>query len=258
GPAREAAEEVRARPAREGLRARRGRCVPGRRGVERAGVFGRPSPGPQPRREQRDLRIPRDRRRRPRRRGAPEAEPRVARPSVPVPESPDRRPDGRPPGAGRRRGAKGFRMNTPHSMTLRTRLRALILATSAVALILASGAFLAYDYYSFRGTMESRLRFLSDLLAPQAVASLEGRDKRAAAETLSRLSTAHHVVSAALYAADGSILARYLRPDAADDSVPATAGPAGLNPLQGDLALVRPLGADGRRIGSIYLRADLE
>jgi len=149
-------------------------------------------------------------------------------------------------------------MNTPHSMTLRTRLRALILATSAVALILASGAFLAYDYYSFRGTMESRLRFLSDLLAPQAVASLEGRDKRAAAETLSRLSTAHHVVSAALYAADGSILARYLRPDAADDSVPATAGPAGLNPLQGDLALVRPLGADGRRIGSIYLRADLE
>jgi PAS domain S-box-containing protein len=149
-------------------------------------------------------------------------------------------------------------MNTPASLTLRTRLRALILATSAIALVLASGAFLAYDYVSFRNTMESRLVFLADLLTPQAVASLPDRDPRAAAELLARLSTASHIVSAALYREDGSLFARYARPDALEVGVPETAAPAGVHFRQGDLTLSRPITVDGRRRGSIYLRADFE
>ncbi|MBI3856756.1 MAG: response regulator [Planctomycetes bacterium] len=143
-------------------------------------------------------------------------------------------------------------------MTLRTRLRALILATSIVALGLASGAFLAYDYYSFRRSTASRLQFLADLVAPQAAAALNGRDRRAASEALSRLSQAPHIVGAAVYADDGSLLARLLRPDAPDESVPRRAGPSGLRAEQGDYSFSRRLEADGRPLGTLYLRADLE
>ena len=149
-------------------------------------------------------------------------------------------------------------MNGPASLTLRTRLRALILATSAIALVLASGAFLAYDHVSFRGTMESRLGFLADLLTPQAAASLPDRDPRAAAELLSRLSTASHIVSAALYREDGSLFAKYARADALEVGVPGKVESAGIQHRHGDLTLVRPITVDGRRVGSLYLRTDFE
>ena len=148
-------------------------------------------------------------------------------------------------------------MTSPHAMSLRTRLRALILTTSAVALVLASGAFLAYDYASYRQAKEAKLRLLADLLTPHAGAALPGRDQRAASEVLARLSIAPQIVTAALYAEDGSTLARYLRPDAADEVLPETAGAVGFHPDHGDLAFVRAINVDGRRLGSIYLRTDL-
>jgi PAS domain S-box-containing protein len=145
-----------------------------------------------------------------------------------------------------------------HSTTLRTRLRAILLATSMVALVLASGAYLTYDYYSIRHSMEQRLQLLSEHLAPQAAPALVQGDRRSASESLARLSVAPQIVCAAIFAGDGTLLARYLRPDAPDEVVPRWPVPGGLHVERADLAFSRSLILDGKRVGTLYLRADLE
>jgi PAS domain S-box-containing protein len=142
--------------------------------------------------------------------------------------------------------------------TLRTRLRAIILATSIVALVLASGAFLVYDYFSLRRTMEHRLQTLGGVLASQSATATGLRDRRAASESLARLSTTPQIVSAGIYSDDGKLLARYLRPDAPDDAVPTAPRKEGLVAGGGSLELFRPLSADGKRAGVLYVRMDLD
>src|SRR5438477_52052 len=142
--------------------------------------------------------------------------------------------------------------------SLQTRIRAIILVASTLALLLASGAFLLYDNYSYRRTMVDRLRVLSSILAPQAGPALGQRDLRAASEILGRLSTAPLVVSAALFLEDGSRFVRYQRADCPDHAIPAAPGPDRLGADDGDLVLVGPSFADGKRTGTIYLPLDLE
>jgi len=73
---------------------------------------------------------------------------------------------------------------TSRRNTLQARLRSLILTTSALALVLASGAFLAYDYVSFRRSMQDRLLALTELMATQTSAALAFNDPRVASEML--------------------------------------------------------------------------
>jgi PAS domain S-box-containing protein len=142
--------------------------------------------------------------------------------------------------------------------TLQSRLRGLILVTSALALVLASGAFLAYDYVSFRRGMQDRLLALTELMATQTSAALAFNDPRVASEMLGTLTAAPHIVSAAIYTKSGALLTKYLRPDAHDPRVPEVPPADGPQSDGGYLGIARPVSADGERLGTIYLRSDLQ
>lgn len=141
--------------------------------------------------------------------------------------------------------------------TFRTRMRAIILATSTVALVMASGAFLIYDTLSFHRAIEDRLRLVSSILAPKVAATLSQRDGAATSEVLNRLSTTPLIVSSAVFAEDGSIFSRYLRADAPDDALPAKPAADGFRKDHGDVALFHPLILNGRRLGTMYVRMDV-
>lgn len=141
--------------------------------------------------------------------------------------------------------------------TLRSRLRALIVVTSALALVLASGAFLAYDYVSFRRTLQDRLQVLTEVMATQTSPALAFNDPKVASEILSTLSAAPHVESAAVYTRKGTILSKYLRPDAPQSSLPSPGLPDGPRYVNGGLTISRPVSADGERLGTIILSSDL-
>jgi len=142
--------------------------------------------------------------------------------------------------------------------TLQSRLRGLILITSALALVLASGAFLAYDYVSFRSSMENRLLLLTELMATQTSPALAFNDPRVASEILGTLTAAKHVVSAAIYTKNGALLTKYLRGDSHETQVPGSPGPDGAHFNGGFLDIARPVSADGERLGTITLRSDLQ
>jgi PAS domain S-box-containing protein len=141
---------------------------------------------------------------------------------------------------------------------MRARIRAIVLITSALALVLASIAFLTFDYYSFRRIMENRLRVLTEVMSTQTTPALAFNDPRVASEILGTLAATPQIVSAAIYSRKGVLLTRYLRPDAPEETVPRSPGPDGTRADQDHLGLFRPMVADGERLGTIYLRSDLE
>ena len=79
--------------------------------------------------------------------------------------------------------------------------------------MLASGAFLTYDYVGFRRAMESRLRVLTEVMGTQTTPALAFNDPRVASEILGTLAASPQIVSAAIYNREGVLL-------------PATSGPA--------------------------------
>ena len=140
-------------------------------------------------------------------------------------------------------------------LPIRRKLTAVITATSAVALVLASGMLLAWDVVRFRADLREDLETLTTIIADNTTAALEFNDPAAAAETLLR-----------------SPRSRRLRPQRSTGqwrafcgipspaAAPAAAGrpaPDGLRDLEGAVEIVRPIVLDGQRIGTIYVRSSL-
>ncbi|HZE97437.1 MAG TPA: ATP-binding protein [Planctomycetota bacterium] len=142
--------------------------------------------------------------------------------------------------------------------TLRNRLRGLIVLTSAVALVCSSGSFLAYDYFSSRNASQNRLLVLTEVMATQTSPALAFNDPKVASEILGTLSAAPHIVGAAVYTRSGALFNRYLRADTAEQFLPASPVSDGAHFIDGQLGLARPILVGGERLGTIYLRSDLE
>jgi signal transduction histidine kinase len=85
-------------------------------------------------------------------------------------------------------------------------------------------------------------------------AALEFGDARDAAELLRAVRAAKEVVQAAVYARDGSPLARYDAPGF-DGALPAKAPPLRRSVSQGEAVVVEPVLLRGERIGTMYVRA---
>ena len=144
-----------------------------------------------------------------------------------------------------------------HDLSIRHKLTLITMLTSVVVLLLACGAFLSYELFTFRRTMERDLSILGDVIANNSTAALTFDDASAARDALSALRAQQHVVSACMYRASGAPFANYRR-DAGDDSQwPARAQIATTGMHDNWFAVVQPVLLDGDRIGTVYIRSDL-
>jgi len=142
-------------------------------------------------------------------------------------------------------------------LPLARKLTLLAMVTSAVALLLAGGLFIAFDRYSQGRSMARDLTVLTDVLAQQTTAALTFHDDNAAAEDLASLRAQKGFTEACLYDAEGKVFARYQRDAGSSPALPAVAPPLGVR--RGDQALVavRPVTLDGEVVGSLAVRQDL-
>ena len=149
-------------------------------------------------------------------------------------------------------------MRSLRGLSIGRKLNLIIMLTAAAALLVACGAFLAYDRVAFRNTMRSDLSILAEIVGANSTAALSFNDPRSAEEILRGLKAKPHIVAASIYASDGRVLARYVRGDAQQDfqlPPPQRNGSAfGENRLD----LFRQIILDGQIIGTVYLRSDLE
>jgi signal transduction histidine kinase/ActR/RegA family two-component response regulator len=147
-------------------------------------------------------------------------------------------------------------MNWLQNLPIRRKLTLVILTTCSTVLILAGGVLAGYEFYEFRNTMQRDMTVLADVLAINTQAALKFQDPENARQTMLALKAEPYVAAACVYAPDGSRFADYVR--SGTFGFPSQPEGEGYRFEHGHLVLFRPIWLNGKRIGTIYLRADLQ
>lgn len=138
---------------------------------------------------------------------------------------------------------------------IRRKLMTALLLTSGVVMLISSSAFCAYDFLTYRQQTLHNLATLGDAIAANSTAALAFQNPDDAREVLSALRAESHIVDASLYTSDGALFATY--PATHTSVQAATPPPDGYRFEGGYLIGVQPVVQGQRRMGSLYLKADL-
>ncbi len=150
-------------------------------------------------------------------------------------------------------------MTSLRNLPFRHRVTLALTLISVLALLLASGAFMAYDVLSFRAKMVDDLQTLAEIIGNNSTAALTFNDPPAAAQVLGALRAKPDISAAYLYIPSGKLFASYRR------DADATAGdPGPPEPESGghrfetsSLVLFRTTVLAGEPAGIVCLRSDL-
>ena len=146
-------------------------------------------------------------------------------------------------------------MPSLRDLSIKRKLVGIIVLTSSVALLMACIAFTVFDWISTKRSMVANLATLSSIIANNSVAALEFDDIRTADEMLQFLATEQHLAAAAIYRADGSVLAQYSRGGQPFEAPPLGDAPARFEEER--LVCFHPVVFDDVPVGTVYLQSDL-
>jgi signal transduction histidine kinase/ActR/RegA family two-component response regulator len=144
-------------------------------------------------------------------------------------------------------------------MSINRKLTLVIVLTCAVALLLAGAGTIITELVTSRRAMVEEMTVLADLLARNSNAALSFHQDQDADEirnTLSALQADPHIIAASVYDQKGVAFGDYVREGEARD-LPAAPPALGKHFTTDYLEITRPVIFQGKRIGTIYLRADL-
>ena len=141
-------------------------------------------------------------------------------------------------------------------LPIRQKLVAILLLTSAAALLLSGIGIVALDSFLFRASMRRDLTALAQIVAGNSTAALAFEDPRVASETLTALRVRQHLVGACIYRDDGTQFARYIREGAAEQCPPPAPGDV-VRFTSKFVTVSRGIMLQGRRIGTLVLLYDL-
>jgi signal transduction histidine kinase len=141
-------------------------------------------------------------------------------------------------------------------MPIRRKLILIILSTSATAMVLLLGSFIAYEYITFRKATVRQLTTIGEIAAANSTAALAFQDQNDAKEILAALAAEKHIVAACLYDKDGKLFSKY--PEGVPDaSLPAAPGPDGYVFGSSFLEGFQPVAqGENVRLGTLYLKFD--
>ncbi len=169
-------------------------------------------------------------------------------------------------------------------ISIKHKITSIIVLTSAIVLLLSSAVYFISDVITFRHSLVDNLSTIAGLVGTNSAAALTFNDKKAAKNFLDALSTESCIISAAIYASDGTQLAKYVRPEAKEkearfclachhpdkllndnqDLVLSGNVLSDVHMKQGsvfrkrDLILFRPIVFEDETIGMVYIQSDLE
>jgi methyl-accepting chemotaxis protein len=141
---------------------------------------------------------------------------------------------------------------------IKRKLRLITILATAVALLLAGTAIVAYEVTTYRTQKLQESAVQAEMLAASVTASLEFSDPKAARESLNTLRANPDFAAAAIYAADGSRFAGYSRIERAPPEVPARAQAAGQRFEGDDLLVWWPVRQGKRQVGTVFLRVSTQ
>jgi len=142
-------------------------------------------------------------------------------------------------------------------LSIRRKLTLIVMTTTCTAILLACGAFFAFDIHTLRQSRMHDLETLAEVLGSNSTAALTFNDPAAAREVLQSLSAKEHIMAAGLYRSDGVIFATYVRdPARAPFAFPAPES-SGTRFEAKRLVVFHTILLDGHRLGTVFLASDL-
>jgi methyl-accepting chemotaxis protein len=131
-----------------------------------------------------------------------------------------------------------------------------MLLVSSTALILSCAAFFIYEIVAYRASLQSNMTVLAEVIAQNSTGALSFDDPDMADKTLGALRAEPLVLAACLFKGETNRWAAYSGTES-PAKFPALPGPDGGSFGPEGLDLFRPVMLDNKRIGTIYIRADL-
>jgi len=145
--------------------------------------------------------------------------------------------------------------------SIKKKLTLMNMLVSGVTLLLACTAFGAYELATFRSTMVQNLSIQAQIVGANSASALLFNDAKSAVNTLSALKAAPAVLSGGIYTLAGESFAMYRR-DTGGHSPPLPPMPAGQTEehwfADKELKLIRSIVFQGKLIGTVYIRSDLQ
>jgi signal transduction histidine kinase/DNA-binding response OmpR family regulator len=151
-----------------------------------------------------------------------------------------------------------FLSRTFGRMSIRRKLTAIVMGTTALALLFVSALLLFYDQESFKDKMTKDLSVAAEGLGINAAAALEFGDSANAEMILSALRAQENIVGARLYETGGEPLADYRRNRDGKEPLPDAPGTPGPTFAGDRLSHVYEVIKDGQKIGTVYMASNME
>jgi len=142
------------------------------------------------------------------------------------------------------------------NLPIRRKLALIAMVTTGGALLVAGAALVYFDLARFRNEMTADLTTLADIVAENSTGALTFHNQADAGDVLRGLRPQDSIVAAALYDAHGRLFAAYApRPGV---PFPPRPGRDGAQLEANGVVVFRPVLLGGQRIGSVYLRSNLD
>jgi signal transduction histidine kinase len=144
------------------------------------------------------------------------------------------------------------------STSIHRKFLIVVLATAAIALLIAGAAMVVYDLRSYRQIQVADLQAQAGIVGQASTPALEFEDPAAAQDYLEALKGKSTIVAAAIYTARGARFAAYTAPGLPPAAFPDIPGLDGYS-LDGNQAEVfHRIVANGQILGTVYLRAQFD
>jgi len=140
---------------------------------------------------------------------------------------------------------------------IQRKLLLIILSTVVVSLLLVTAGITAYELATYRNRLAQQMTEVGGFITANSAPTLAFDDAQTAQEILLTLRGTPSVAVAALYTTDSRLFATYVRPGRPAVTVPPVPGPLGARFVGPQLELASAIQKKGRRLGTLYLRADM-
>ncbi|MFC1592267.1 ATP-binding protein [Thermodesulfobacteriota bacterium] len=149
-------------------------------------------------------------------------------------------------------------MSTYGDISIKFKLRFIIMATSTLAVLLVSAGILFYEFIKDRNSLTEELLVLSRIVGDRVTAAIDFNDSQAAHETLSALAAKKSIVEASIYTRSGALLANIRHRGPSMPSTPPLLPENSCYTKNGYLYVFQAIVIDNNKIGTVYLCADLQ
>ncbi|MGV3663777.1 MAG: ATP-binding protein [Prosthecobacter sp.] len=140
---------------------------------------------------------------------------------------------------------------------IKRKLRLVIVLTTSFALLLMAGTVVTYEVVTFRASMQAATSVLAEVVASQSTSALMFNAPDVGRETLNALEAEPQVTAAALYDTKDQLFATYTPEGGDAAAIPLAPEPLGSVFDSASLVMFQPVMENGKRQGTIYVRADL-